>query len=99
MIRFSTKFYVNEKLTHDIFIDMVLKWATEGQHYSFGELNWDGKEEYYVESSDALQSLCLNEKLSVNSKSLTSKKVSNKLKISMEKRYVCGIIYLQTAIS
>ena len=60
MIRFSTKFYVNEKLTHDIFIDMVLKWATEGQHYSFGELNWDGKEEYYVESSDALQSLSIN---------------------------------------
>lgn len=60
MLRFSTKIYVKEELTNDVFIDMVLKWATEGQHYTFGELNWNGNDEYYVESSNGLQTLEIN---------------------------------------
>lgn len=60
MLRFSTKIYVKDKLTNDCFIDMVLKWASGGKHYSFGELSWDRNDEYYVQSSDESQTLTVS---------------------------------------
>ena len=57
MIIFSTKLYVKESLTNELFVNMTLNWAENSPNYSFANLSWNKKDEYYVESSDKLQTL------------------------------------------
>ncbi|MCI8670302.1 MAG: hypothetical protein HFI34_12435 [Lachnospiraceae bacterium] len=50
MLIFATKLYVKESLTDEIFIEMAVEWVSGGNNYTFGDIEWDGSEEYSVEN-------------------------------------------------
>ncbi len=59
MIIFSTKLYVKNTLTDDLFVNMALEWVQKSQNYSFVDLSWNCQEEYFAESLDKLQTLTI----------------------------------------
>jgi len=59
MIIFSTKLYVKNTLTDDLFVNMSIEWVKNSQNYSFGDLSWNQQEEYYAESIDKMQTLTI----------------------------------------
>ncbi len=55
MLIFSTKLYVTNELTDEKFIDLAIEWISGGQNYTFGEVKWDGKEEFTIENANCTQ--------------------------------------------
>ena len=55
MIIFSTKLYVKETMTEDLFIEMAIKWVSGGPNYTFGDIVYDGTEEYSIENDTGTQ--------------------------------------------
>lgn len=41
MLKFSTKLIVNDDLTREVFIDLVVNWLSNNSNYSFGEIKVD----------------------------------------------------------
>ena len=60
MLVFSTKMFVKELLTDEVFINKAIAWVKGGNNYRFGEFEWDEKEEFSVVSSDAKQKFTIN---------------------------------------
>jgi hypothetical protein len=60
MLVFSTKLYVKETLTDDVFIEKAVDWVKGGKNYRFGEFEWDDSEEFNVMSSDKKQKFTIN---------------------------------------
>ncbi len=60
MLVFSTKLYVNELLTDEVFIEKAVNWVKGGKNYYFGNFEWDGKEEFLVETPDKKQIFTIN---------------------------------------
>lgn len=60
MLVFSTKLFVKELLTDEIFINKAIAWVKGGKNYHFGDFEWEEKEEFSVSSSDAKQKSTIN---------------------------------------
>lgn len=60
MLVFSTKLYVKEQLTDDIFINKAISWVQGGNNYRFGQFKWDKNEEFIVKSEDGSQTFLIN---------------------------------------
>ncbi len=60
MLVFSTKLFVKELLTDEIFINKAIAWVKGGKNYYFGEFEWNEKEEFSVSSSDEKQKFTIN---------------------------------------
>lgn len=48
MLKFSTKLIVNDRLTRDIFIDLIVKWLSNNRNYNFGQIMYDGSSEFCI---------------------------------------------------
>lgn len=59
MLVFSTKLYVENTLTNNVFVKMVLDWVSRDRNYTFDQLDWNENDEYVVESSDKAQTLTI----------------------------------------
>ncbi len=57
MLNFSTKLYVSDELTSEVFINRVIEWVRGGDYYTFGEIIWNNEEEFTVENPDKTQRL------------------------------------------
>jgi len=60
MLIFSTKLYVKESLTDEVFINKAIAWVKGGKNYHFGEFEWDKKEEISISSIDGKQKFNIN---------------------------------------
>lgn len=50
MIIFSTKFYVNQELTMEKFIELAFEWVNGSPHYGFNSICWNGEPLYEIET-------------------------------------------------
>ncbi|MFQ9516373.1 MAG: hypothetical protein ACLRZ9_11200 [Eubacterium sp.] len=46
---------MKEELEDEKFINMAIEWVSGGCHYSFGKIEWNGKEEFSIENNDKTQ--------------------------------------------
>lgn len=49
MLIFSTKLIVNEKLTREVFLGMIIDWLSENRHYGFGLITYAGELPFELE--------------------------------------------------
>lgn len=55
MLVFSTKLYVSDDLTDERFIQLATEWVSWEKNYSFGEIVWNGLEEFTIENDSKTQ--------------------------------------------
>lgn len=48
MLIYATKFYVKKSLTGIVFIEKALQWINGSPHYNFDNVQWDGKDIFFV---------------------------------------------------
>lgn len=66
MLIFSTKLIVNEGLTKDVFIGLIIDWLSENRNYRFGHITYDGTKAFVIEKGgDSLEITDYEEALTV----------------------------------
>ncbi len=61
MLKFSTKLYVKNELTKEVFINKVIEWVSGGSYYHFEmPIIWNKESEFFISSEDFDQTLEIN---------------------------------------
>ncbi len=56
MLIFSTKLITNEKLTNDVFIELIVEWLSSNANYQFGDFVYDGQQKFSLSvGTDSLE--------------------------------------------